>query len=314
MNSLKDIKIGELKELRGDRLKSLKISNLKNLILKPEGSRMGNICDFDLEDLTKKRENVKRKINQLNKEKKRIEAHINMIQKSRKEKREEISEFPWREEIFPPFRRKIDVKIPEVPEINDNSLHSEDFEFSGLKNSKMKVMIKAIEEKSGNNILGKKKSEDIEPAEPATIQIRTINNYISAEGSVKDSAEGAELKKYMVKKGEEKALPEKEEKIKNEYPFSARKVNEYRRTDRNIVQGPIGNDKPAPIEKMRHETGKTVIGLSGEDLIEELMNNSDLNPEEDKGFIKYLHEPEIEELIEGLKDIRYRMDREKRAG
>ena len=114
MESLKNISIGGLRELKENGFKGLKIGGLKNLIVKPE--KPGTECTgiADLEDLVKKREDIKKEIEKLNREKKGIETRIHLIRKTGKEKCEEITEYPWREEIFPPLPRKEYVKIPET--------------------------------------------------------------------------------------------------------------------------------------------------------------------------------------------------------
>ena len=70
MESLKNISIGGLRELKENGFKGLKIGGLKNLIVKPE--KPGTECTgiADLEDLVKKREDIKKEIEKLNREKK----------------------------------------------------------------------------------------------------------------------------------------------------------------------------------------------------------------------------------------------------
>lgn len=291
MESLKNISIDGLRELKENGLKGLKISGLKNLIVKPEESRTEFISDAELEDLAQKREEIKREIKKLNQEKKGIETRIHLIRKTEKEKCEEIAEFPWREEIFPPLPRKTYVKIPENLEVRENSLHAED---SGLLETKQSVMkIKEINEKLEDATPEEKISEYVAPA---TVQTMIANN-----------SEETDSKNETGKKDEEKTFPEKEEKIKAVYPFSAGKLNENRISNRDSSNNSI--------EKIKTESkNNTAASLLGENLIEELLSSDDLIPEEEQGFVKYLQEPEIGELINELKDIRSLLSREKRAG
>lgn len=66
MNSLKELGFKGLKELRDSGLKNLKASELKDLILKP---KTADVNIEDMEDLTKSRKEVKKKIKRLLKEK-----------------------------------------------------------------------------------------------------------------------------------------------------------------------------------------------------------------------------------------------------
>jgi len=66
-----------------------------------------------------------------------------------------------------------------------------------------------------------------------------------------------------------------------------------------------GNSSESPIEKSKPESkNNPVASLFGDSLIEELLNSDDLNPEEEQGFMKYLEEQEVGELITDLKNVR----------
>lgn len=292
MNSLKDIRINGLKELRENSLKGLKISGLKNLILKPEDPRTEDIKDAELEDLAKKREELKIEIKKLNQEKKGIENRIYLIQKTGKEKNEEITEFPWREEIFPPLPRKIHIKMSEIVEVKDNSLHAENSGFSEVKDGGMKIKFKGTNEKPKDNTPEEKISENMAPT---TIQAMTENN---AEGDQKNEAG---------KKDGEKTFLEKEEKTKTVYPFLAEKLNENKIQDMNS-----SNDS---IEKRKSESkNNPAANLLGENLIEELLCSNDMTPEEEQGFMKYLQDQETGELITDLKNVKSLLARADHAG
>lgn len=297
MNSLKDIRIDGLKELRENGLKRLKISSLKNLISRSENSRTEDISNAELEDMAKKREEIKKEIKKLNQEKKGIEAHIYLIQKAEKEKNEEVAEFPWREEIFPPLPRKKDVKMPETLEVKVNSLHAEDSGFSEVKDNGVKINVKKTNEKTEGNTL----EEVSENKTLTTIQAMAINNVDSV-----NSAEVATPKNKTEKKDGEKTGPEKEEKTKTIYPFLEEKLNENKVPDR----GSSNNS----IEKKKIESKNSpAASILGENLIEELLSSDDLNPEEEQSFVKYLQEPEIGELINDLKDVRSLLARAEHA-
>lgn len=290
MENLKNISIEGLRELRENGLKGLKISSLKNLIVKPEESRTECISDAELEGLAQKKEEIKKEIKKLNQEKKGIENRIHLIRKTEKENCEEIAEFAWREEIFPPLLRKAYVKIPENLAIKDNSLHAEN---SGLLERKQSEMKKEVYGKL----------EDVTPEEK-------ISEYIAStavQTMIANNSEGADSKTAVEKKDGEKTFPEKEEKTKSVYPFSAGKLNENRISNRESSSNSI--------EKIKIESKTiTAASLLGENLIEELLSSDDLNPGEEQGFMKYLQEPEIGELISELKDTKSLLTRAKHAG
>lgn len=293
MESLKNISIDGLKELRENGLKGLKISSLKNLIVQSGESRTECISDAELEGLAKKREEIKREIKKLNQEKKGIETRIHLIRKTEKERYEEITEFPWREEIFPPLQRKTYAKISRVLKVEDDSLHVENSEFSEIKDTAMIIKDKGTDGKSEEILPEEKMSEDIVPR---ITQTMTENN-----------AERADLISETEKKDGEKTIPEKEEKTKAVYPFSAEKLSE----NKIPSKGSSNNS----IEKIKTESkSNPAASLLGENLIEELLSSEDLNPEEEQGFMKYLQEPEMGEIINELKDVRSLLSREKQAG
>jgi len=282
MNSLKEMGVKGLKELRDNGLKDLKASDLKDLILKP---KTDDVNTEDMKDLTKSREEVKKKIRKLLKEKKEIEARIERTRKLETVKIEEISEFPWREEIFPPLPRKIRVKISEPLEVKNDSLHTIGPEVSEVKAGGLEILVKGIVEKPEYKKPEDKKSGDI------------IEKIDDVKETIKSETEEADPKSGAREKSEDKTLPEKEEKIKPVYPFSAGKMHE------NIVSS--GNSSPISIDKGKNENkNNPSASLFGNDLIEELLNSDDLNPEEEQGFIKYLEEPEVGELITDLKNVK----------
>lgn len=293
MESLKNISIEGLRELRENGLKSLKISGLKNLMVKPEESRTEYISDAELEDLAQKREEIKKEIKKLNQEKKGIETRIHLIRKTEKERCEGITEFPWREEIFPPLPGKICVKMPETLEVKCSSLHEENSEFSEIKGSEIKIKVKGTNEKPEDERLDEKIPEEIPSP---TIQNITINNTEATCPKIETG-----------KKDEKKTFQEKEEKIKTVYPFSAEKLSE------NKIPNKDSSKNSVEVRKTKSKNNPAA-SLLGENLIEELLSSDDLNPDEEQGFMKYLQEPEIGELINDLKNTRSLLARARHAG
>jgi hypothetical protein len=329
MSSAKYLGTNGLKELRDNGLKGLKVSGLKDLILKPKttGVNIGRNIE-DVEDLAKSREQVKRKIRTLIKEKKEIEARIDLIQKTGKEKNEEVSELPWREEIFPPLSRKVHVKVSGFLEAKNDSLHTGDTGLSEVKAGRMEIKVKGIdkipEEKIPEEKIPEEKISEDKISEDK-ISKRKIPEGKIPEGKVPEGkvpedirpasgravtvndAEEACLKSGTGKKDGEKVFPEKEETVKIIHPFSSDKVNESRVSS--------GNSSENSIEKSNSESKKNpAASLFGDNLIEELLNSDDLNPEEEQGFMKYLEEQKIEELITDLKNVRVLLARAEHTG
>lgn len=84
MNGLKDLKINGLKNIR--------INGLKDRILNLRHAR-----DTDIKGLTKRREDIKKKVKDLVREKKEIESRIIQLQKTGESKEEGIYGSPWQE-------------------------------------------------------------------------------------------------------------------------------------------------------------------------------------------------------------------------
>ncbi|WP_229390877.1 hypothetical protein [Methanosarcina sp. DH2] len=304
MNSLKNIKVKGLRELRDNGLKSLKVNSLKDLMLKPKIAEVNIGRNIeDIEDLTKSREQVKRKIKKLIKEKKEIETRIDLIQKAVKEKREEVSELPWREEIFPPLSRKVHVKISGSLEAKNDSLDAEDTGLSEVKVGGMEIKVKGIDKISEDKTPEDKIPEDtISEGKISEDVIPSIGQAI-----IVNDAEEADLKSKTGKNNGDKVFSEKEEKIKTVHPFSSGKVNESKVSS--------GNSSESSIEKNKPESKKNLAtSLFGDNLIEDLLNSEDLNPEEEQGFMKYLDEQEVGELITDLKNVRALLTRAEQAG
>lgn len=321
MESLKNISIGGLKELKENGLKGLKIGGLKNLIVKPEKPETECTGSADLEDLAKKRENIKKEIEKLNREKKGIETRIHLIRKTGKEKCEEITEYPWREEIFPPLPRKEYVKIPETiaetPEVQGDSAPGEGFGISEAKDKGMKIKAEEANKKSEDNISEDDVSEDnvseINTPEDKTPESTTPEEKVSQDmasdiiQAVTVDIEGKGDRINVIgKKDEDTVFPQKEDKSKTVSSFSAVKLSENKIPDRD------SSTSPAEMKNTESKNNPAAC-LLGENLIEELLSSDDLCPEEEQGFVKYLQEPEIGELVKELKDMKSLLTREKIA-
>ena len=260
MNSLTDLKIGGLK--------GLKVSRLKDLILKPKTADVNLENDIEYMDyLTKGQEQVKKKIIKLIKEKKEIEARIDLIRKAEKEKSEEISELPCREEISLPLSRKVREKISGPLEVKNDYLHAKETGFSEEKVSGMEIEVKGIDKKSEDKTPEGKISEDIIPNNSQTI--------------IANDAEGADPKSGA--------------------------VNENKVSSGNASESSIKKSKP-------ESKNNPAASLFGDSLIEDLLNSEDLNPEEEQGFMKYLEEQEVGELITDLKNVKALLARAENAG
>ena len=291
--------MNSLKELRENGLKGLNMSGLKDLLLKQKTADVNLVNDVEyMDDLTKNGEQVKRKIIKLIKEKKELEARIDLIQKAGNEKSEEISESPWREEIFPPFSRKVRVKMSGSLEVKPDSLHAEDSGFLKVKVRGMEREVKGIAEKSEDKTPEDKKPEGkiSEDIIPDTSQTTIVND-----------AKKADPKSEAGEKNEGKTFPEKAEKIKIADPFSIEKANENKVSSVNSRESSIEKSKP-------ESKNNPAASLFGDSLIEDLLNSDDLNPEEEQGFMKYLEEQEVGELIIDLKNVRDLLARVEHAG
>jgi hypothetical protein len=234
------------------------------------------------------------------KEKKEIEARIEKAQKSETENIEEISEFPWREEIFPPLSRKVYVKISEPLEVKNDSLHVMGPGVSEVNVGGLGAEVKGTDEKPEDERSADEKFEDKKFEDIKSGDIKgEIDNAkgITMRSNTERSDTEEDPKSRAGEKDESKTLLEKDEKIKPVYPFSTGKVNE------NTAFS--GNSSPISIDKGKPESKNNPSASPfGNDLIEELLNSDDLNSEEDQGFMKYLEEPEVGELITDLKNVK----------
>lgn len=276
MNALKDLRINELKDLKFNGLKYLKIDELKHLIHKP-GSR----DDKEIEDLIKSKKEVETEIRKLFKEKKEIESRIGKIQKTEYRESEEISEFPWREEIFPPLRRNMHPRMSELIEIETDALQREDTGISESINSRIGEKVE-----KADKFPESKETCEIEDTRITEVKVKEEVKSACEKNDVKNNEE-ADLNNIL-KKDREIAFPENIDKIKIADP--AFKENEKK-----------GDSTP---EKSKTESNKLSTGIFGSSLIEELLESEDLCPEEEQSFMKYIEESNVTELITDLNEVK----------
>jgi hypothetical protein len=291
MNALKDLRINELKDLKFNGLKYLKIEELKHLVHKP-----GRRDDTGIEDLIKSKKQVETEIRKLFKEKKEIESRIGKIQKTECGESEEISEFPWREEIFPPLRRNMHPQMSELIEIETDALQREDTEISERISSRIEKKVEEADKSPESKETGEIEDTSIEDTSIEDTSIEDISIIeVKVKEEVKSAGEKNDVKNNeeadlnnILKKDREIAFPENTDKIKTADP--ALKKNEKK-----------GDSTP---EKSKTESKKLSAGIFGSSLIEELLESEDLCTEEEQSFMKYIEESNVTELITDLKEVK----------
>ena len=235
MNVLKDLRINGLKGLKGIGLKNLGINGLKDMILKPR-----HIRDTDMEDLTKSREAVKRKIKELVREKKEIESRIVKFQKAGEGKNKEVPGSSWQERKRAEKIDKLELKET----VRDEKLD--------------RIRIKA-----------------------EVVEVKPENKIAVSEGN-----EVPELNNSARKKVEEIVSPKEGENIKTANP-----ILQEKREDKTPERSKTGSRE-------------TMSGIFGSSLIEELLESENLYPEEEQGFIKYIEESSVTELVIDLREVK----------
>lgn len=273
MSGLKDLRLNGLKDLKINGLRYLRIDELKHLIHK-HGSR----DDKEIGDLMKSKKEVEVEIRKLLKEKKEIESRISQLRKVQEGQVKEISEFPLTEEIFPPLRRNMRSEMPELLEVETGALQREDTEVS--------EGIYSQEGEKNNKSLGLKEAGEIEEANITEIKVKEETKFASEK---KDLSNNEETDFSNIRKKDvEMASPENTDKIKTADPVPEKNGQK---------EGPIP-------EKSKNESEKPAQMIFGSNLIEELLESDDLCPEEDHGFIKYIGESSVVDLIADLKEVK----------
>ncbi len=306
MDALNNLKIKGLKNLKINGFKFLKVNELKHLIPK-----LGGRDDMELGDLIKSKKEVEIKIRTLFREKEDLESRIEKkelesriekkelesltgrLQETKDEKREEISEFPWREEIFPPLRRDMHHDVSRSLEVETDTLQKED---TGISERIYSQTGKKVED--SDKSLESKETGEIEEANITEIGVEEEANSASENNDVKSDEETdfANLRK----KAGEMAFSEKTDKTIVE---AALKDNEKGENKRLALED-HEKEEDKTLEKRKTESENPVPGIFGNSLIQELLECEDLCPEKEQNFIKYIGESSITELITDLREVK----------
>ena len=324
MDALNNLRIKGLKNLKINGFKFLKVNELKHLISKPWSQD-----DMELGDLIKSKKEVEIKIRKLFREKKELESQIekkeleswvekkelesriekkelesriekkefesrtDQRQETEDEKREEISEFIWREEIFPPLRRNMHQEVSRSLEVETDSLQKE---YAGIS--------ERINSQTGKKVEGSDKSlESKETVEIEEANITEIGVKEEADSaSEKNDVKGDERTDFddMRKKAEEIAFLENTDK-----PETVEAALEDYENGENKRLALEDNEKKDKIpEKRKTESENPAPGIFGNNLIQELLESEDLCPEEEQNFMKYIGESSVSELITDLIEVK----------
>lgn len=311
MSALKDLRINGLKDLKINGLKCLRINELKSLIPKPGGRD-----DTELGDLIKSKKEVETKIRNLFREKKELESRIEKKEtesrigqlqriediKSEEVPDEEISEFPWREEIFPPLRRNMHREVSGLLEVETDALQKEDAGISKRIDSRIGTKIE-----NSDKSLESKETGEIESGNIIEIEVKEETKSdsenkeeaksVGEKNDVK-SNEDAELSNIRKKAGEI-AFPENTDKIKTVEPA----LEDNEKEDRTPALEDNEKEDRTP-EKRKTESENPAPGIFGNSLIQELLESEDLYPEEKQNFMKYIGESSVVELITDLREVK----------
>jgi len=297
MNALKNLRINGLKNLTINGLKFLKVNELKHLIPEPGGRD-----DMELGDLIKSKKEVEIKIRTLFREKKELESRIekkelrsrtDQLQEIEDGKEEEISEFPWREEIFPQLRRNMHHEASGLLKVETDDLQKEDSGISERINSQTGNKIE-----DSNKPLGSKETGETEEANIAEIGVKEEANPAGENNDVKGD-EKADFDDMRKKAGEIAFL---EYTDKPETVEAALEDNEIGDNTRSTLEDNKKEDKTP--EQRKTESENPVPGIFGNSLIQELLESEDLCPEEEQNFMKYIGESSVSELIADLKEVK----------
>lgn len=298
MNALKDLRINGLKNLTINKLKSIKVHELKHLIAKP-----GDRDDMEMRDLIKSKKEVESKIRKLFREKKDLESRIErkelgsrtgQLQESEDEKEEEISEFPWREEIFPPLRRNMHNEASGLLEIETDALQKED---AGIAERIDSQTGKKVED--SDKSLESKETGEIEEANITEIGVKEEANSAVEKNDVKGDGE-ADFANLRKKAGE---MAFSENTDKTEIVEAALEDNEKGENTRLALEDNEKEEDKTP-EMRKTESENLASGIFGNSLIQELLESEDLCPEEEQNFMKYIGESSVSELITDLREVK----------
>lgn len=312
MSALKDLRINGLKDLKINGLKCLRINELKSLIPKPGGRD-----DTELGDLIKSKKEVETKIRNLFREKKELESRIEKKEtesrigqlqriediKSEEVPDEEISEFPWREEIFPPLCRNMRHEVSELLEVETDALQKEDAGISERIDSRIGKKVenfdKFLESKETGEIEGGNIIEiEVKEETKSDSENKEEAKSVGEKNDVKSNEE-AELSNIRKKAGEI-AFPENTDKIKTVEPA----LEDNEKEDRTPALEDNEKEEDRTPEKRKTESENPAPGIFGNSLIQELLESEDLYPEEKQNFMKYIGESSVVELITDLREVK----------
>jgi hypothetical protein len=306
MSALNNLKINRLKNLKINGFKFLKVNELKHLIPKPGGRD-----DMELGDLIKSKKEVEIKIRTLFREKKELESRIEkkelesrtemkelesrngQLQETEDEKREEISEFLWREEIFPP-RRNMHHEVSRSLEVETDALQKED---TGISERIYSQTGKKVED--SDKSLESKETGEIEEANITEIGVKEEANSASENNDVK-SDEETDFANLRKKAGEIAFL---ENTDKTEIVEAALEDNEIEDNTRSALKDNEKEEDKTP-EMRKTESENSASGIFGNSLIQELLESEDLCPEKEQNFMKYIGESSVSELIIDLREVK----------
>jgi hypothetical protein len=307
MSALKDLSINGLKNIKINGLKYLKINELKHLVPKPGGQD-----DMELGDLIKSKKEVEIKIRNLFREKKELEFRIEQkeiesriekedtesqrgqLQKTKNEESEEISEFPWREEIFPPLSRNKHREVSGFLEVETGSLQKED---AGISERMDSQIDKKVE--NPDNYPESKEIGEIEGGNITEIEVKEEAKSASEKNDMKCNEE-ADLSNIR-KKAREVTFPENKDKTENiEAALKDDEKGEYKIP----ALGNNEKEKDKTPEKRNNKNESPAPGIFGNSLIQELLESEDLCTEEEQSFMKYIEESSVVELITDLRDVK----------
>lgn len=307
MNALKDLRINGLKNLKINGFKFLKVNELKHLIPKPEDQD-----DMELEDLIKSKKEVEIKIRKLLREKKGLESRIEKkelesrigmegvetrlgkLQKIKNEESEEMSEFPWREEIFPPLSRKTHHEVSRSLEVETGALQKEDVGISEMIDNQIVIKVE-----DSNKSLESKETGEIEEDNTIEIEVKEEVNCASKKNGVKSNEE-SDVNNVRKKAGEI-AFPENTNK--SESVEAALKDNNKSADEIPALEDNEKQEDKTP-EKRKTKNENAVHGIFGNILIQELLESEELCPEEEQNFVKYIGESSVLELVTNLRELK----------
>lgn len=199
---------------------------------------------------------------------KEIEFKISQLQKAEERQSKKISESPSTEKISPLLDRNVHSEMSDILEAETNALQKEDTEISEKIDSRKDV--------NPNKPLESKETGEIEGT------------------SITEIRYNEETKSANEKEGLSNIREKNEGVISPENTGKTKTVN----------PGLEKNEKVKERKPENSKTEKTPSIIFGGSLIEELLESDDLCSKEDLGFIKYIEESSVTDLIVDLKEVK----------